>query len=435
MKDRWRHVVRLLRAERPPSDMDTLYVLPPRSSAAEICAAFDDDPTSFQKFLLVGARGGGKSTELREVERSLDARATLVTVDLDASGVSPSALAAFDLLYVSGLALLRLMPENDRAAAYKKLTEAYAGTDASGSLGTVQEALAGLQSFADAAGAVTAVMSLSTGVPLVSAGLGVASKGLRLLGLGPRLVAEASPEGRRLQAACNEIARAVRAAPETSRGPICVLIDGLEKMNGEATSRFEQMFCQTRLLADTPWMMAIAAPPSSLTATHSARSVGYEIMPVYGFDADAPDDRARLVELLGRRFHAAGVDPARHLAPGVLDTIAEKSGGLPRQAIQIAANVVRRAIHDRAERIEPTHVAQGVQKEAETLGLGLTDEDFRVMARVHATHQLPGDERAAKLFADGRILAHPPAAGRSSPRFVVHPLLRPDVERMASSES
>lgn len=428
MRDRWKHLLRFLRPERPPEDM-SLYVRPPRSSADSICAAFDADPTSFQKFLLVGARGGGKSTELRAVAQHLEDKATLATIDLDASGVSPSSLSAFDLLYLSGLALLRLLADAHKQTLYAKLTQAYGGNDAQ-QLGSWNEALQGLEEFASAASKVGDALGVTTILPGVSAAMGAVRQGLRLLSRRDGFVAETSPQGRALQAACAEIARNVRELPD-NRGPLCVLIDGLEKMNGEANSRFEHIFCQTRLLADTEWMTAIAAPPSTLTKTNAAHSMGYKVLPVYGFDSTNEGELEILINLLNRRFVIANLNPQQHVAEGQLGLIARMSGGLPRHAIQIAQAAVQHALQDDASRIEASHVEEGLRGEAETLGLGLTEEDLHVMAGVHRKNQLPGDERAAKLFADGRILAHPPVGRSSLPRFVVHPLLRDDVAGLA----
>ncbi|WP_428264045.1 hypothetical protein [Haliangium sp.] len=46
--------------------MDRLYIAPPRSCADMIGPGFDANPTGGKKLWLVGARGGGNSTELRK---------------------------------------------------------------------------------------------------------------------------------------------------------------------------------------------------------------------------------------------------------------------------------------------------------------------------------------------------------------------------------
>jgi hypothetical protein len=423
MQDRWRYLLRYLRPDRPPplAEMDRLYVHPPRSSASEIVRKFEADPTGMQKFLLVGARGGGKSTELREVARRLGDKAVIASIDLDASGVTATTVSAFDLLYLSGLALLRLVPENDQDDLYKELTRAYGGKD-SASLGkNVRDALSGLVSFADAAGKTAALLDLGVGVPLFSAGLGAINAGVRLLSR-DRIIAETSPEGRGLQHVCHTIVKAARMAHQGR--PLCVLIDGLEKINGEANERFQQVFCYTRLLVDAEWTAAIAAPPSTLTETNSAVNLGYVTLPVWGF---APEDASVLQELLRRRFQAAGLDPDTLVDPSSLARLVEQSGGLPRHAILMLQQTVESALHAGAERIDPEDIEDGIRRVAEELGLGLTEEDLQILARVHRRNQLPGNERAARLFADGRILARAPAPGRRLTQFFVHPVLEPEI--------
>lgn len=431
MKDRWRTLLRLLDAERPPADM-RLYVRPPRSSAEEICEEFEADPTGFQKFLLVGARGCGKSTELRQVEHRIADRTTLVSIDLVASGVSPGALSAFDLLYISGLALLRRLHEKKRREElFRELAAAYAGAEQVSALGpTVDEALAGLAGFASATGKAAEAADLATGgVPIASAAFGLVRQGLRLIRKPDEseLVMESSPRGRRLQTVCRDIARSLREVYTDK--PICVLIDGLEQMNGNADDRFQQVFCYTRLLADTEWMAAIAAPPSTLTNTNSAHSLGYVILPVWGFD---DEDLEPLQRVLQHRFDAVDLGSEQYLDRDQLLRIAKESGGLPRYAINMAGSAVRRAVLDSSERFGKVHADEGIRSLGETLGLGLTSEDFEVMKKVQETHRLPRDQGAAKLFANGRILAHRPASGSNVPRFAVHPLLVNDVSGLPS---
>lgn len=419
MQDRWRYLLRYLRPDRPPPlpEMERLYVHPPRSSASEIVRNFEADPTGLQKFLLVGARGGGKSTELREVARRLADRAVIASIDLDASGVTATAVSAFDLLYLSGLALLRLIPEDQQDRPYRALIAAYGGDEKS--LGkSAKDALAGLVSFTDAAGKLASAIGIATGVHAIAAGLGVANAGVRLLGRGDRLVVENSPEGRRLQDACRAIASSARGAnPNRS---LCVLVDGLEKMNGQANERFQQVFCSTRLLADAEWMVAIAAPPSTLTATNSATNLGYITVPVWGF---APEDAGVLDELLRRRLQIAGLDSDKDVDAGALARLVSQSGGLPRHTILMLRYAVESALDSGAQRITGEHVEEGIRRVGEDLGLGLTEEDLQILARVHRRNQIPGGERASRLFADGRILARAPAPGRRLPGFVVHPVL------------
>jgi hypothetical protein len=427
MRDRWRYLLRYLHWDRPPplADLTRLYVPPRYSSADEIVRKFDADPTGLQKFLLVGARGGGKSTELREVARRLSGRAVVASIDLDASGITAASVSAFDLLYLSGLGLLRLLPEVQQDTLYKGLIAAYGDSDIA--LGKdAREALSGLSSFTDATGKLAVAMGLATVVPALAAGLGMAHMGVRLLGR-DRLVSETSPQGRRLQDACRAIARAVRQVHPGQ--PLCVLIDGLEKMNGGADERFQQVFCHTRLLADAEWTAAVSAPPSTLTATNSAGSLGYVTVPVWGFALDEAD---ALQELLGRRFQTANLDPARHVEPRELMRVVVQSGGLPRYAVQMLRQAVESALGDDSERVVTEHIDKGIRYVAEELARGLNSDDLNVLAYVHQRHELPGNQRAARLFSDGRILVHAPPADSPMPSFAVHPVLESVAARAAS---
>jgi energy-coupling factor transporter ATP-binding protein EcfA2 len=424
LEQRWRSLLRELRPEFPPPDM-RLYVKPGHGCADEVVRDFLADPTACPKFLLVGPKGGGKSTELRAISAALKGKAGLVEIDLDRSGVTPSAISAYDLLYISALALLGRLGREDATPLFQELSLRYAGGDreAQQGLGDLSTALGGVATFAGAATALATTVGLATGVaPVAGATAALASQGLRLLGRTFGVVAESSPQGRSLQEIAERIARTVR--DKENNLPICVLIDGLEKMNGEALERFRQVFEQTRLLADTRWAAVIAAPPSTLTETSSVDGRGFYTKPVWGF---GPDHLPSLRELLARRFQDANFDPEREVVQNGLLLIAEKSGGLPRHAIMIARAAAIRAMDEKSPTLTQKHIDAGINDVAQSLGRGLTAEHIQILQIVAKTARLPKGERAGSLYADGRILAYPPVPPSAIPRFVVHPLLHLDI--------
>lgn len=434
IRTRWIRVLRNLRPNQPPPE--GLYVEPRHGCAAAIVDDFLVDPVACRKFLLIGATGGGKSSELREIARRLRDQATLVTIDLDASGVNATTVSAFDLLYISALQLLRTLPQEDAEPLFQKLRTRYAGEEGP-QLGDLKTAWGGLSQFAEAAGGVATAMggaAAAAGVDLGAVATGAAAAlslggnlmgqvgaGVRLRSKSSGVVAETSPMGRSLQEVCVEIARVCRRPNSL---PLCLLIDGLEKMNGEAGERFRQVFEQTRLLADTQWTAVIASPPCTLTETNSAAGRGYLTRPVWGF---GPDDFERLKKLLELRLVGAEVDLDRDVETGQLSRIAEQSGGLPRLAVQIAYESVKTALLSKSPTLTAAHTAAGIQTIAQQLGLGLNAEHLRILSAVRARGLLPEAEKAATLFADGRILAYPPMPPSQLPRFVVHPLLEGDV--------
>jgi len=245
----------------------TLYVKPRHSCTDEVVRKLLADPSANRKFLLVGAKGCGKSTELRRISLLLRGKVALAEIDLDRSGVLASTVSAYDLLYISSLALLKLLPPEDAEKFFDELATRYAGgdTEARKGLGKLSEALAGVADFAKSATDAATALSLVTGI--VPAGGMVAatlSLGLRLLSRPSEVVSETSPRGRSLEESAEKIASAVQQRMQL---PICVLIDGLEKMSGEAGERIRQVFERTRLLADTQWSAVIAVPPCALAET------------------------------------------------------------------------------------------------------------------------------------------------------------------------
>ncbi len=415
----------LLRQDKPLSDM-TLYVSPSRSCAQEITDEVIQARGTRPKFLLVGARGGGKSTELRAIGSKLSGKATTASIDLDASGINATSVSAFDLLYLSSLGFLSHIHDEDlKVRLFSDLAKAYAPDNQSHELGTVRDALSGIATFAETAGkAALAVGLLAGGVPAIAAAGTAVAAGLKLLHQNRQtIVAESSPKGRALQSVADGIAAKVWQI----RGqlPLCSLIDGLEKINGESGERFRAVFEETRLIADAPWSYVIAAPPVTLTETNAARARGYVPKVVWGFDKS---DDGKIVEVLSRRFNACHLDPDTHAEAGTLKRIAIQSGGLPRDAIGICNRAVRLVIAEESTVLKGRHVESGLREEAETLALGLTEQTLLVLARVMKNGLLPSSEEAATLFADGRILAHPPEGNDPSPRFCVHPLLVPAVD-------
>lgn len=427
--DTWIQLKRLLDADEPPPA--ELYVRPKRSCAQDIAEEIASDPQSKDKFLLVGARGGGKSTELREIGRLLRDDRELAEVDLDASGVSAVTVTAFDLVYLSSIAVLRLLNESQpkRASAlFESLKAAYSDEDEgdADNLGDFDAALAGLAGFAtlaaDAAGALGGVPGAGTAVGTV---MGALAGGIRLLPKRTGPIPETSPLGRGLQAVANQIGAEVA---ETLGRPICVLVDGLEKINGQSTERFRQVFEMTRLLADLPWAMVFAAPPCTLSETNSVDGRGFQTRPVWGF---GPDDLGSLVEVLTKRLDVVGLRAEEHVSDGDLDRLVEESGGLPRHAIKMLWRAAELARRGKLEAIDAETIDAAIDYLGETLSRGLHTQHEEELRKTARSGLLSGSPEAATLFADGRILALPPEKGSRRSQFAVHPLLLPGLREAA----
>lgn len=410
-------LLRTVEPEKPLADL-RLYVEGPRSVATALDARLANVGVCPKKYLLLGARGGGKSTELRKLEALLRARGGLgiVTIDLDATGVTAASVSAFDLLYMCGIALLRRVEGKAQTQLFERLRAAYGGEVDKTSLGKLADALEGLKGFGAALGGVAGSTAGAPGAgAAATAGvMDIVARGIRLLPRRDFFISESSPQGQRLLKLCGEIAAAAQREDEA----LCVMVDGLEKMNGEANDRFRAVFEQTRLIAEVPWTMVIAAPPSTLTTGDSVGNLGYNTFVVWGLVGEA----ALLKEAVLQRLRGVGL-PDDVIDDAALALMAEMSGGMPRSLMQILVESLWIAVEENHERLTLDVVRRGVREVGLDLARGLDMPDIETLETVNEKGRLPGRKASASLFAAGKILAMPPEGDALFYRYRVHPIL------------
>lgn len=406
---------RLLDEDRPPPR--ELYVKTPAAVVDDVVREVEIDPTANKKHLLFAARGGGKSAQLHEIFRHLGAF-TRVDIDLDRMGIGVGSMTAFDLLYVIAVgALARLAPGKPRDELFKRLARAYGGSEEQTALGEAKDAVDGLVGFGGTVGTLAGVIGMATApVSMATAGLAVLGAGLRLRSRSVGVVPAASQQGRELQEAARSIFRAVRDTPQA---PIVALIDGLEKVNGQAAQWFRNTFENTRLLVDAEVTMIIASPPCPFSDTNAATQFGYVTHVLYGFGTE---DLEPLTSILARRVEAAELDATSPGFAAAIRACAIDSGGHPRHAVFMLKRIVQRAAKDGTATLTDAHVAGGREELRRALALGLTETELRALLRVNLMNQLPNNDVGARLFGDGQILADPPGPS-GMPRFRAHPLL------------
>ena len=156
-RDALKSLHNLTDADRAPP-APSLCVEGKRPVASKLAARLLVDPGLSSKYLLYGARGGGKSTQMHDLKRRLTADLAVVDIDLDRSGVAIAGITAFDLMYIVGTAALRLVASDERNKLHQGLTLAYASDEERDALGKVDQALDGIAGFGDAvvAGALVA---------------------------------------------------------------------------------------------------------------------------------------------------------------------------------------------------------------------------------------------------------------------------------------
>lgn len=401
---------------RPPG-VDQ-YVEPKRSVVEDVVSEVVNATGQVTKHLLYGAVGSGKSSQLRAIARGLAHTMTLVDIDFDASGIAVGGISAFDIAYVIGVRTLRHVSAEHGRPLFAALTKAYAEDDSADvdALGGFEEALGGLAGFGGAVSdGVKALQQTSAPVQVVTAVLKAGHSLLKLRTKPAGLVAETSPRGRRLQEALEAIFEAARAAH--GGRAIAVVLDGLEKTNGNADGWLRNTFEYTRLLTDTSVTIIAAAPPSPFGQTNSAASAGWTPRVVWGF---APDDFDRLTEALRLRVAHAGIEPGS--LDDVCAQLAHASGGHPRHAMLMLRYAVNSAMKAKRAMITADDVASATARMRDELAMGLTAGHYATLRKVQRDPQLPDDDLAMVLFRDGRLLVHPPVGGRSY-TFHVHPLI------------
>lgn len=374
----WSELRKVLDPLRPAPA--ALYVPPPRSVVEDIAEDITASPETHAKVLLVGPSGGGKSSELWAIRRAIGDRRICV----DAA------------------------------------------------LGEVEDALRALAGFLDAAGGVAGVAELAAGSPaLVGGGSRALAGVLRLFTDRPALVSESSPWGGELQTAVHDIHEALVKTHD--HRAVCLLIDGMEKMNGASAAKFREVFETPRLLLNLPCAAVFAAPACTLTESNAAAAHGWSPRPIYAFTGKP----VALVGLLERRIEHVGLRPASIVPTEGLARLAALSGGMPRYAMAMLGRATELARRKNLPRIPDSLLNQAIDELAEELCRGLREPDWQILRRVRETGELPGGEDAARLFSDGRVLVvGPDGPGRPSrkPRFRVHPLIERELGTTAGDE-
>lgn len=436
-EERLQRLVEICAVDRTPEFLDEIYVEPVESAASRILRRSRALPRAVDHTLLMGGRGCGKSTELRRLHQRLSQNGEVqpILLDLDHARVNAADVTAFDLCYLMGLHLLGLLDAKARKAqesdakkgetAYGRLSGAYFGDSDPDARPPMGQQLGALGAIADKVGALGVMVAGTAGAaPAVGLALGAGSlaAGLILRDRGRReVVHENSP-------AANAMLAAVTDLHDMARGqvkqPIVVLVDGLEKMNGESAERLRDVFERTLLLAKLPFSFVIGAPPSSMTKATSLADLGYQTVEVWSFTG-RPD---AVEEMVAKRISAAGLDPDEVLAPALRSKLAAFCGGHARTAMYLMREAVPEAIANGQASVGEAELEVARRIVGRRLNQALTGADRLLLAGIHAEgmdacRSEADEDRAGKLFANGQILAVPPRPGHTRTTFTVHPLV------------
>ena len=387
------------------------------------------------RFVLVGAIGSGKSTEMARLHQKMARDAGRVTILLDLfKQFRVDELAAGQVVFLVALTVLRAANLDDETE--KTL------------IGQLQKTYMGIVDRADRRdlnvgkllkGLAVVVGGIAAGPAGAAAAMGAAAATealdlrLALPGRGRDLQAN-DPMAIELHHALQDVL--VRARKSVDGKRFLVLIDGLDKIGAEPQIR--DLFCTGVLSAANVEGIDLvyAAPPSLIFQAGFGVGTGFRALRLDLFNIFMrtgglnPQEIEAMRTLLDRRVHEAGlrnddVWPDGDIEHSAVDRIIIASGGLTRDLIHIvrrAVVVASRAEEDKCLRVEDLEA--GIAKRAEEYLLKLNLDIDELLRDTWRTRRRPGGALVPALLNDNLILYYDNGQPWCHPHPMVMPTLR-----------
>ncbi|MEZ4266189.1 MAG: hypothetical protein R3F39_07405 [Myxococcota bacterium] len=392
-----------------------------------------------RRFLLAGAVGSGKSTELYRFLQQMegDARRVTLLVDLFAQ-FDVRALTAGQVVFLVATAILgssgasgaqsRALEER-LARVYRGLVEdeQHAEIDLAALLSGLATAVAGIALSVPAAAAATAAGALAS----------AAAPRLSLPGSGRPLPPNA-PQARELIDLLRDV---VQLARERSGKRLLVLVDGLDKVRDEEQIR--DLFCSGVLSCRevNSLDLVFSAPPSLRFQVGFSGGEGFQMLRLGLFGiihrdgSMEPSAYDSMWEVLRRRIISANLDPAKVLPGGdrrdsTVDVAIEQSGGLVRDFMHIFRRAVVKTGDEAGSSLRPEDIDAGIQRRRleylDLLDLGREN----LLIETLKTKQRPGGDEVDHLLNDNLILIYDNGAPWCRP----HPMVLSRLEQRSTEE-
>ena len=423
--------------KRVEIDDQDLYVSRPGSVAQTIVDELRLGLDPRGKWVVCGAMGSGKSTELVHLASKLESSHAVVGLDLPRSVARVDRLTAPEILYLIGLAGVRAAQElwdhPIRPESVMELHDAFKPLQAERAPDiNPREILQGVALFtAHAAGGGPTAAAAVAGAARAVAALfpsRVQPRRGTPLGGSARPLNDTDPDLPRLQAAVD----AVFAELRTYREPV-VLIDGLDKM--QQPDVIKELFTGTRILT-LPDVPVVYTGPITLMLSTEWQQVGASFkrerlstivvnaphLPHVTVDPAKVDAGIKTLEsVIHRRLNRLNLASGDVFAdPTQERRIIETSGGLLRDLIALVQRAVRGCLRAGIRTITPQIVEDATIELRKEYEIGLTTRRVNELTHV-ATHGEPsGGDESAEMLLSGYVL--PYANGRVW--FAPHPILK-----------
>ena len=372
-----------------------LYVGRSGQPSARLVEALVDGEPQRTRIALVGARGCGKSTELRKVMATLSRDgAELVPILVDISDGLPDHATTVAWLPVVSAAVRAAREDwNGAAPASDPLPAALAA------VGVTAETLAGLMQVVRVVGPWLGPQGQVAST--VTAPLGELTS---WLGRAARAAAEHSDEREPIEAIVDALrAELVALQAAAGRTPV-LLLDGLDK-RASADAVFAAL-SEAELLFGLPAALVISGPmalrldprfASFLTPGYFEPVTLHNLPVVDRQGAPKAEGIEVLRELHERRWHAAGLSPPLLPTP-LVDQAARWSSGIVREFLLLLRETGKAALRtERREAVE-ADLAAAVRERRHTLEITLDAERWDVLAHVLEEQERPSRDLDDLLY-------------------------------------
>ncbi len=216
----------------------------------------------------------------------------------------------------------------------------------------------------------------------------------------------------------------VRASLEATTPHLVVLFDSLDRLVSPPQTFVQQVEQDIRAIKEAGVGVALVGPLSSLFGHERAVAQYFDHIYLQAAVDTTPgnDGRAFLATILRMR------DAAGMLPDDALSLVIDLSGGVLRDAINIAQRAGEEAYVAGAERVSPDHVRAAGDTLGRELMMGLGTRELDVLRGVSEKAEfVPSSDSDLALLVTRRVLDY----GNPPLRYRLHPTLRPFLEIQA----
>lgn len=429
----WRELYKLFdpKARLENQDQD-IYVDRPGTVAGRVLDDLREELEPEGKWVLCGSMGSGKSSELVHLATNLAQERMVIGVDLPRTIAGLDQVRPSEILFLIGLAALRVHQELGQAPApevARQLQEAFHGLSERKQPPDLSEMLQGVALFA----ANLAVPNPLAPIGMVTGGAravgALVAKKVVSIGGTTRPVRDDEPELDRLRQAVNG---ALGLVHDSKGRPPVVLVDGLDKVFEAKVTR--SLFVSSRALCMPSAPVVYTAPITLMVNTEWAatgtafvreRLTNVAVRPGPFPWAQISAERvgagrAALRQVLSRRLDRLHLKEEQVFASGVPDHLIDASGGLLRDLIHLVNRAVRAALRAGAPQIDASLAEEAVVDLRREYEITLNTQRVNELRHVREHGEPSGSDIALDLLLTGYILPY----SNGKVWYEPHPILR-----------